>query len=85
MKHGSQKLIANNLEISPSYLNDIIKGRAKCPPALALRLERTTGINRAIWVWGSVDEIKTALDERYGDEGMSQSMPKEYQGAQTTP
>ena len=79
MKHGTQKMLANRLDISTSYLNDIIRGRAKCPPTLALRLERTTGIDRTIWVWGSVDEIKTSLDEKYNDVGIVKSMPTEYQ------
>jgi plasmid maintenance system antidote protein VapI len=62
-KKITQRSIAKSANIGPDFLNHIIQGRRRCPPAVALRLEETTGISRVIWVWGTPSEIRLALAE----------------------
>jgi len=58
----TQKEIARLAEIGPDFLCHIIRGRRSCPPPVALRLERVTAIHRDIWVWGSPEEIRKAVE-----------------------
>ncbi|NTU68958.1 MAG: helix-turn-helix transcriptional regulator [Chlorobiaceae bacterium] len=37
--HGKQKELAEKVGVSPSYMNDILKGRRTCTLRLAARLE----------------------------------------------
>lgn len=59
----TQREIARSAEIGPDFLSHILRGRRRCPPAVAQRLEEVTGISKVTWVWGSPDEIREALRE----------------------
>ena len=86
MKRGIQCQISEKLELSPSYLNDIIHGRVNCPSKLAVRLEQLTGIDRVIWVWGTPEEIKKALDETYpGSLDRAQKKGSEHERSDALP
>ena len=63
LKKITQREIARSAQIGPDFLSHIIRGRRRCPPAVALRLEETTGISRVTWVWGSPAEIREAIEE----------------------
>lgn len=59
----TQRAIAKAAQIGPDFLYQIIRGRRRCPPPVALRLEEATGISRDIWVWGTPEEMKAAVKE----------------------
>lgn len=58
----TQRLIALKAEISPDFFSHILHGRRPCPKAVAVRLEKVTGISKVIWVWGSPLEMRNALE-----------------------
>lgn len=62
-KSISQKEIAELVHISPGFLCHILMGRKECPPKVAQRLQETTGIDRCIWVFGSPEEKRQAIDQ----------------------
>ena len=62
-KKTTQKEIARLAQIGPDFLCHIVRGRRRCPPSVAVRLEDVTGINRVTWVWGTPSEIRTAVEE----------------------
>jgi plasmid maintenance system antidote protein VapI len=62
-KKTTQRQIAQAAQIGPDFLSHIIRGRRRCPPPVAVRLEEVTGISRVTWVWGSPAEIRTAVEE----------------------
>jgi plasmid maintenance system antidote protein VapI len=62
-KKITQKEIAKLANIGPDFLSHIIRGRRRCPPRVALRLEEVTGINRSIWVWSTSHELRAAVEE----------------------
>ena len=62
-KKITQREIAQSADIGPDFLSHIIRGRRRCPPAVALRLEEVTGISKVTWVWGSPSEIRAAVEE----------------------
>ncbi len=62
-KHITQKKIAQLALIKPDFLSHILRGRRRCPPPVAARLEEVTGITRVIWVWGEPEEIRAALNK----------------------
>ncbi len=57
----TQRNMAKLASIGPDFLSHIIRGRRRCPPNVALRLEEATGISRMTWVWGKPDEIQDAV------------------------
>jgi len=63
-KKITQKEIASSAQIGPDFLSHIVRGRRRCPPDVALRLEVATGISKVTWVWGTPEEKRIAL-ERY--------------------
>lgn len=62
-KKITQRKIAQAAKIGPDFLSHIIRGRRRCPPPVALRLEETTGISRITWVWGKPEEIRAAVEK----------------------
>jgi len=62
-KKVTQRVIAQSAQISPDFLSHIIRGRRHCPPRVALRLEKVTGISRTVWVWGTPEEISQAVHQ----------------------
>ena len=61
-KRISQKEIAELIHISPGFLCHILMGRKECPRKVAQRLQETTGIDRCLWVFGSPEEKRIAID-----------------------
>lgn len=39
MQHGTQTKLAEAAGLSPQFLNDILKGRKRCPSSVAVKLE----------------------------------------------
>lgn len=62
-KRITQKEIARLASIGPDFLSHIIRGRRRCPRAVAERLEEVTSISRVTWVWGKPEEIRKAVEE----------------------
>ncbi len=60
MIRGIQKDVAKASRMSPQFLNDILKGRCKCPVYKAPLLERKTGIDIRVWLYGGDTAIATA-------------------------
>lgn len=42
-------------------IDQMLRGKRKPSPRLAVKLEQTTGIPRLTWLYGSTEEIKAAL------------------------
>lgn len=61
-KFTTQKEIARLAGIQPDFLSHIIRGRRTCPRSVALRLEEVTNIDRRTWVWGTPEEIRSAVE-----------------------
>lgn len=59
----TQRQIAESAQIGPDFLSQIVRGKRRCPPPVALRLEAASGIDKAVWVWGTPDEIRDAVRE----------------------
>lgn len=56
LKYGEQTRLARLAGISPSRLNDILRGRRPVPPPLAIRLEAAAkelgyDVPRTVWVF----------------------------------
>ncbi|MBM9514054.1 helix-turn-helix transcriptional regulator [Desulfogranum marinum] len=68
-KRITQKEIAHSANISPDFLSHIIRGRRRCPRDAALRLEKVTGISKVVWVWGTPEEIRSAVHEYKHQQG----------------
>jgi len=62
-KRITQRKIAQDAQIAPDFLSHIIRGRRRCPPPVALRLEQATGISRITWVWGKPEEIRAEVEK----------------------
>lgn len=58
----TQKEIARLAGIQPDFLSHIIRGRRSCPPPVAVRLEQVTNIDKVTWVWGTPEEIRSAVE-----------------------
>lgn len=57
----SQKEFADLLEMRPSHLNEVIKGKRHVSALLALKLEQQLGISAAFWMRLQVDyDLKVA-------------------------
>lgn len=70
-KKTTQKDIARAANIGQDFLSHIVRGRRRCPPMVAIRLEHITGINRSIWVWGTSKEIRSAIEQFCYDTSMT--------------
>jgi len=68
MKRGTLKNIAIFCQITPQHLSDILGRRKKPSARLAVILEDYTSISRVIWIWGSREELREALENAYTDE-----------------
>jgi plasmid maintenance system antidote protein VapI len=62
-KRTTQKEIAKAANIGQDFLSHIVRGRRRCPPTVAVRLENITGIDRKVWVWGTSKEIRSAIEQ----------------------
>ncbi|MBA3006958.1 MAG: hypothetical protein FP810_10345 [Desulfocapsa sp.] len=62
-KKTTKKKIAMMANIGPDFFSHIIRGRRRCPPSVAVRLEEVTGIDRSVWVWESPEEIRKTVEQ----------------------
>lgn len=58
--------LAKILGMPPQSLNALVKGRKRASPKLAERIELATGIDRAVWIWGTPRERQEALKSAAG-------------------
>lgn len=79
-KHITQKKIARLAKINPDFLSHILWGRRRCPPLVAERLEKVTGISRVLWVWGEPEEIRNALKNYIYSKPSSHEQGCKYAG-----
>lgn len=63
MKKITQRRIAEMVGIKAYFFNHILHARKKCPPSLAPKLEKLTGIDRRVWVWGSREKKRAAWEK----------------------
>jgi len=67
MKRGINKKLATFCQITPQHLSDILSRRKNPSAKLAVILEKYTSVPRAIWVWGSREELREALETAFKD------------------
>jgi plasmid maintenance system antidote protein VapI len=65
MKRGLNKKISTFCQITPQHLSDILSRRKKPSAKLAVILEKYTSISRTIWIWGSREELREALETAF--------------------
>ncbi len=63
MKKVTQRSVAESAGIKAYFLNHILHARKPCPPSLAPKLEKLTGIDRRVWVWGSREKKQVAWNQ----------------------
>jgi plasmid maintenance system antidote protein VapI len=62
-KKTTKKKIAAEAGINPDFFSHILWGRRRCPVAVAIRLEKVTGIDRDIWISRHPKEIRNIVEE----------------------
>jgi plasmid maintenance system antidote protein VapI len=62
-KKTTKKKIAAAAGIGPDFFSHILWGRRPCPVAVAIRLEKVTGIVRNIWILSHPKEIRNIVEE----------------------
>lgn len=62
----SQKELAEKLQTSPKNLSPILGGLRRPSLALALKLEKNSGVGRFTWLYGSRMEIRRELEKSIG-------------------
>jgi len=74
MERGTLKNIATFCRITPQHLSDVLGRRKKPSARLAVALEEYTSVSRMLWVWGSREELRAALENAYdqGSEGVQE-------------
>ncbi|BCO09238.1 hypothetical protein GF1_16140 [Desulfolithobacter dissulfuricans] len=65
MKRGTLKHIAKFSGITPQHLSDILARRKTPSPRLAVTLEEHSGVSRVLWVWGTREELRAALEKAF--------------------
>ena len=58
----TQKYIANALKVSTAYVSNVVNTKTRPSWKRAKQLARVTGTNPVLWLDGTKDEIKSALD-----------------------
>ena len=66
MKKITQKTVADRLRISSGLFSMYLAGKRRPGPETAMRLERATGINARVWLYGSASEIISDLERFFG-------------------
>jgi hypothetical protein len=69
MERGILKNIAMFCRISPQHLSDVLGRRKKPSARLAVTLEEYTSVSRMLWIWGSREELRDALENAYDNDG----------------
>ena len=67
MKRGILKSIAEYCQITPQHLSDILGKRKNPSVRLAVILEEYTSVSRMLWIWGSREELREALEKSYSE------------------
>ena len=67
MKRGILKGIAEYCQITPQHLSDILGKRKNPSVRLAVILEEYTSVSRMLWIWGSREELREALEKSYSE------------------
>jgi len=62
-KNTTKKKIAIAAQIGPDFFYQILHGKRRCPPMVAVRLQEVTGIDRSVWVWESPEEIRKNVEQ----------------------
>jgi transcriptional regulator with XRE-family HTH domain len=62
MKRITQRTIAERLKLGRPYLSEMLAGKRRPSPKVAMRLERMTGINTRIWLYGKCSEIRSEIE-----------------------
>lgn len=65
MKRGINKKMATFCQITPQHLSDILSRRKNPSAKLAVILEKYTSVSRAIWIWGSREDLREALEAAF--------------------
>lgn len=63
MKKILQKDLALKIGISDAYLSQILHGHRHVSAATAKKLAEVTGTSPLLWLYGSLDEIKSAITQ----------------------
>jgi len=62
MKRITQRDIADRLKVGKPWLSELLAGKRRPGPKTAMRLERMTGINVRIWLYGKSSEIRSEIE-----------------------
>lgn len=62
MKHGTQTIIANRVGISYAYISQLISCKRRPSWLIAKKLSATTATTPDLWLEGTSEEIKQALN-----------------------
>lgn len=65
MKRGINKKVATFCQITPQHLSDILSRRKKPSAKLAVILEECTSVSRTVWIWGSREDLREALEAAF--------------------
>ncbi|MBU0665260.1 MAG: helix-turn-helix domain-containing protein [Proteobacteria bacterium] len=65
MKRGTNKKLAEFCQITQQHLSDILSRRKNPSAKLAVILEEFTSVPRTLWVWGSREDLREALESAF--------------------
>lgn len=76
----TQRELAGILGIYNDELCSLLSGRRRFGKTKAKQLEARTGIDLRVWLFGSVEEIRHALEARYGAINSKRGRPRKETG-----
>ena len=76
MKRGINKKIATLCQITPQHLSDILSRRKKPSAKLAVILEKYTSVSRTMWIWGSREDLREALEAAFREPVQGEILQK---------
>lgn len=68
MERISQRAVAQKLGLGRPYLSEMLAGKRRPSPQAAIRLERVTGIDIRVWLYGKRREIRSQLERFLGQK-----------------
>ena len=74
INNGVLKKLSQDMNLSLSYLSDVAATRKRPGRIMSKRLEKYSGIEATVWLFGSADQIKAALNDKFCDDDTSQLM-----------
>ena len=63
MKKITQKEIAKKIGVSDAMISQFLRGHKNISAATAKKLAEVTGTSPLLWLYGSLDEIKSAITQ----------------------